>query len=156
MEEHLGKESGSKALVSLPKRLLVAVDGSEESLAAARYAIELTGKMNGELSVLHVILLPEYVSEDVGARLRKELGTRGEQAIMKVREAASERKVRLRGTMLTTSKSVVSTICDFAANDRAELIVVGRGGAGGVAKMMLGTVAVGVAREARCPVLLVG
>ena len=49
--------------VSLPKKMLVAVDGSEESLAAARYAIELAEKTKAELSAIHVILLPEYLSE---------------------------------------------------------------------------------------------
>ncbi len=38
------------ASVSLPKKILVPVDGSEESFAAARYAIELAEKMKAELS----------------------------------------------------------------------------------------------------------
>lgn len=142
--------------VSLPRKFLVAVDGSEESLAAARYAVELAGRMSGELSVLHVILIPEYISEDVSTRLKKDLRTKGEQAIMKVRQAANGKNIHLHEKIVTTSKSVVTTICEFATNKGIELIIVGRGGAGGVAKMMLGTVAVGVAREAKCPVLLVG
>ena len=144
------------ASISLPRKFLVAVDGSEESLAAARYAIGLAGKMNGELSVLHVILIPEYISEDVSARLKKDLRTRGEQAIMKVRQAADGKNIHLLEKILTTSKSVVTTICEYATSNDTELVIVGRSGAGGVAKMMLGAVAVGVAREARCPVLLVG
>ena len=142
--------------ISLPKGFLVAVDGSEESLVAARYAIELAVKMRGELSVLHVILIPEYISEDVSARLKKDLTSRGERAIMKVRQAANGKNIHLHEKILTTSKSVVTTICEFATSNGTELIIVGRSGAGGVAKTMLGTVAVGVAREARCPVLLVG
>lgn len=144
------------ASISLPRKFLVAVDGSEESLAAARYAVELSGRMSGELSVLHVILIPEYISEDVSARLKKDMRTKGEQAIMKVRQVANGKNIHLHEKILTTSKSVVTTICEFATSNGMELIIVGRGGAGGVAKMMLGTVAVGVAREARCPVLLVG
>jgi nucleotide-binding universal stress UspA family protein len=57
--------------------------------------------------------------------------------------------------MLTTTKSVVSTICDFAANNGVELIVMGDRGTGSVANLMLGNVATGVVREAHCPVLVV-
>jgi nucleotide-binding universal stress UspA family protein len=141
--------------VSLPKKILVGVDGSEESLAAARYAIELAGRLQAELSVLHVVMVPEYVSADVGNRLKKELVSRGESTMMRVREAAKGRDIVLREKMLTTTKSVIATFCEFASNDGSELVIMGSSGAGGVAKLMLGTVAVGVAREARCPVLLV-
>ena len=139
----------------LPKKILVGVDGSDESLAAARYAIELAGRLKAELSVLHVIMVPEYVSEEVSNRLKKELGSRGESAMMQVRQAAQGSDVILHEKILSTTKPVVATICDFASNNGSELIIMGSSGAGGVARLMLGAVAVGVAREAPCPVLLV-
>ena len=145
----------STSSASLPKKILVPVDDSEESFTAAQYAIELARKIGAELSVLHVILVPEYISEEVSTRLKNELGSRGELAVMRVRQAADGKGIVLRENLLTTTKSVVATICEFASSDRAGLIIMGRSGAGGVAKLMLGTVAMGVAREARCPVLLV-
>jgi universal stress protein family protein len=48
-----------------------------------------------------------------------------------------------------------TTICELAARSGVGLIVMGTRGAGGVANLMLGNVATGVAREARCPVLVV-
>ena len=141
--------------VSLPSKILVTVDGSEESFAAARYAIEFAGKTRAELSVLHVMLLPEYVSEEVSHRLEKELGSRGESALQRVRQAAQGKNIVLHEKMLTTRKSVITTICDFAGNTGTGLIVMGTKGAGGVANLMLGNVATGVVREARCPVLVV-
>lgn len=140
---------------TLPGKILVAVDGSEESLAAAQYAIDLAKRIEAELSVLHVILLPEYVSQDVSDRLSKDLSAKGEAAVNKVRQDAARKGIAHRERLLTTTKSVVTTICEFARDDDAGLIVMGASGAGGVAKVMLGTVAVGVARESRCPVLLV-
>jgi nucleotide-binding universal stress UspA family protein len=141
--------------VSLPKRLLVTVDGSEESFLAAQYAIKLAERMKAELSVLHVILLPEYVTEQASSRLEKELRSRGESTLTRVRQAAQGINITLYEKSLITRKSVVSSICDFASNDNADLIITGTRGASGVADMMLGSVATGVAREARCPVLLV-
>lgn len=141
--------------VSLPKKILVGVDGSEESFAAANYAIDLAARLKAELSVLQVILVPEYVSEDVSNRLKKELGSRAESSMMRVRQAAHGKNIVVHEKVLTTTKSVVSTICEYASNEGSGLIIMGSSGAGGVVKLMLGTVAVGVAREARCPVLLV-
>ena len=154
-EQLSGQDRISVAHRSLPRKILVAIDGSEESLAAAEYAIDMAGRLDAELSVLHVILIPEYVSRDVSDRLSKELVSKGEAAVIRVRQAAKEKGLHPREKLLTTTKSVVTTICEFARDDDAGLIVMGASGAGGVATVMLGTVAVGVARESRCPVLLV-
>jgi nucleotide-binding universal stress UspA family protein len=147
--------AASPGHVLLPKKILVTVDGSEESFAAALYAIEFAEKTKAELSVLHVMLLPEYLSEEVSNRLEKELGSRGESALRRVSQAARGRGIVLTDRMLTTTKSVISTICDFAASSGTGLIIIGTKGAGGVANLMLGNVATGVVREARCPVLVV-
>src|SRR5215469_1031124 len=86
-EQSLAQSHVSEDSTPLPKKILVAVDGSDESLAAARFAIELAGKFRAELSTLHVILIPEYVSEEVRNRLKQDLGSRGELALKKVRES---------------------------------------------------------------------
>ena len=141
--------------LSLPKKLLVAVDGSEGSLAAGRYAIELAIMVGAELFALHVVQIPEYVSADVRSRLEKELHSRGEAALSKVREAAGARNLTVHEKILTTTKSVVAAVCDAASKSSVELVVLGNNGAGGMAQLMLGSVAAGVVREAACPVLVV-
>jgi nucleotide-binding universal stress UspA family protein len=78
----------SSGPVYMPRKILVTVDGSEESFTAARYAIEFAEKVKAEVSVLHVMLLPEYLSEEVSHLLEKELGSRGESALKRVRQAA--------------------------------------------------------------------
>lgn len=140
---------------SIPKKLLVAVDGSEGSLAAARYAIELAMMMRAELYALHVVQIPEYVSADVKVRLEKELRSRGEVTLSKVRDLAVTRKLTTHERVITTSKSVVAAICQEAANRSIDLVVLGNNGGGGMAQLMLGSVAAGVVREASCPVLVV-
>lgn len=134
---------------------MVTVDGSEEAFAAAQYAIKLAATVKAELSVLNVILLPEYVTEQVSNRLEKELHSRGESALTRVREAAQGQDIAINLESLTTRKNIVTTICEFANSHHMQLIVTGTRGASGVANLMLGSIATGVAREARCPVLLV-
>ena len=140
---------------SLPRKILVAVDGSDGSVAAGRYAIELALMTKAELFVLNVIQIPEYVSVDVRSRLERELRSRGDVALAKVREAAGSKHIVVKENIRTTTKSVVTTICDEAAIDHAGLVVLGNNGAGGMAQLMLGSVAAGVVREAACPVLVV-
>ena len=139
----------------LARRILTAVDGSEESLRAARYAVELAKLTGASVVAVHVILLPQYVSDDVQKRLREDLTSRGESALDKARQAANEQGVSLEGKTLDTNISVVTALCDSATKEGADLIVLGTRGTGGVAKLMLGSVAGGVANNARCPVLII-
>lgn len=139
----------------LARRILTAVDGSEESLRAARYAVELAKLTGASVVAVHVILLPQYVPDDVLRRMREDLASRGELALDGARKAAKDAGVNIEAKTLDTSNSVVNTICDSASRENADLIVLGTRGTGGVAKLMLGSVAGGVANNSRCPVLIV-
>ena len=87
----------------LARRILTAVDGSEESLRAARYAVELAKLTGASVVAMHVILLPQYISDDVQKRLRADLTSRGESALDKARQAANEQGVSLEGKTLDTN-----------------------------------------------------
>jgi nucleotide-binding universal stress UspA family protein len=139
----------------LPRKIIASVDGSLESFTAARYSIELARMMNAEIVALHVVQLPEYISEDVRKRLKDELIAKGETALIPVEQAAQASGVHLSVNILSTASSVVDAICEFARTQSAGMIIMGTRGMGGVAKLMLGSVAAGVVRAAPCPVLVV-
>lgn len=139
----------------ISKTIIAAVDGSEESLTAAHYAIELAKLTGAGVVALHVILLPQYVPDDVQKRLKEELVARGQAALGDVQKAAQTAGVALQKVVIDTTTSVVNIICDYASKHEAGMIVVGTRGTGGVAKLMLGSVAAGITRSARCPVLVV-
>ena len=139
----------------MPKIIVAAVDGSEESLRAAHYAITMAKLTGAGVIALHVILLPQYIPEDVQKRLKEELTARGESAFGDVQKAADAAGVEIHRTVVDTTGSVVNAICESASKNSAGMIVVGTRGTGGVAKLMLGSVAAGVTRTASCPVLVV-
>ena len=139
----------------LPKRILTAVDGSAESLKAATYAIQLAKVSGGSVVAIHIILLPQYVPDDVLKRMKQDLESKGEIALEQARQLAVDVGVNLEGKTLETTSSVVGTICDSASRENADLIVVGTRGSGGVAKLMLGSVAGGVVKSAHCAVLVI-
>lgn len=124
-------------------------------MKAAGYAIELAKTTGGKVVALHVIQLPQYLSESVLSRLKEELTQRGQSALAGVQSSAQKSGVEVDCRVIEKTTSVVSALCDFASKDGAEMIVIGTRGTGGVAKLMLGSVAAGVTRSSTCPVLVV-
>jgi nucleotide-binding universal stress UspA family protein len=140
----------------LPKKITVAVEGSQPSLRAAEYALRLASSTGSKVTALYVILVPQYIDDITKTRLRHVLTARGDKVLAKIRKMARESKVSVATKILETDTSIVSTICAFSEQERVDLIVLGvRTDTSPVARLMLGSVATGVANNALCPVLVV-
>lgn len=141
---------------TLPRKILVAVEGSEPSTKAARYALKLAAASGAELAGICVVQLPEYIEENTRSLLRGELSGRAEKTLSEVERLASDSKVKFIAKTLETSGSIATAICVFAEREGFDLIVLGtRTSTSSLTKMMLGSVASGVASNASCPVLVV-
>jgi len=151
----------TKISASLPRKILVAVEGSEPSLRessmkAAAYALNLAGASAAELVAVCVVQIPEYIEENTRAILRSELFAKSEKTLGDVADLASAAKVNYTSKVLETSGAIATTICNFASKEGVDLIVLGtRASTSNLTKMMLGSVASGVASNADCPVLVV-
>ena len=147
--------------VSLPKKLLVAVEGSEpslkeSSLKAARYCLELATVSGASLIAICVVQIPEYIEENIRASLREELFRKSEETLKEIGGLSSKSGVRFDSRVIETTGAISTAICSFAEKERADLVVLGtRANTSSLAKMMLGSVASGVASNAHCPVLVV-
>ena len=137
-----------------PKKIIVAMDGSEPSLKAVRAGSELARLAGSQLTILHVVLLPEYISPSTLENLRTELLKKSEQILEKARAIAKEAKVECATRTVETTHSVVETIVESSDKEKGNLIVVGSRGMT-VGKLMLGSIAAGTANLAHCPVLVV-
>jgi nucleotide-binding universal stress UspA family protein len=147
------------------KRILVAVDGSENAERATKVAIELAGKFGSELIVLHVIGRPSYtyvpmfpsvtppqaVFDEYHALSKKA----AEGYVGKAVSLADGSKVKVRGDVQEGRFSVVQGITEYADNEKVDLIIVGTRGLGGFTKLVIGSVSSGVVTHAHCPVLVV-
>ncbi len=134
----------------------MAVEGSPPSLKAAEYALELASLTGSAVIALHVILLPQYIDEQTKSRLREELTARGEKVLDQTNNMPRKKEVIFTRRILETNTSIALTICDFSEREGADLIILGdRTEASPVARLMLGSVAAGVANNASCPVLVV-
>ena len=142
------------------KNILVATDFSEPSDAALNYGRALARNFGATLHVAHVVghvstlvygaeayavAMPE-LQEEVEESARKQLAT---LLIDNDPLPLPKRAVVL------TSNAPAAAIVDYAAQERIDLIVAGTQGRGGVAHLLMGSVAERIVRTAPCPVLTV-
>ena len=138
-------------------KILVAVDGSEASMDAADYAIEIGRKYDSQLIALYVILsditlfgpnLPPHIFEIIQQA----------QAFRSTKQRLSDHayddKIHMR-TEIISSTTTVGGIVNFAERENIDLIAIGTRGRSGFKKLLLGSVASGVVTYAHCPVMVV-
>lgn len=144
-------------------KILVGIDGSEASIDASRYAIDIAKKYNSQLIalfVLHVHGVRSISSTFITAptsriELFEKEKKEAQELLDKVKIEAQREDVELRTEIVEGSASVEGSIVDFAENEGASLIVVGTRGKSGFKRLLLGSVASGVITYAHCPVMVV-
>lgn len=144
-------------MISL-KTVLVATDFSEPSEVAVRYGRALADAFHASLHVLHVVpdsmalpwatMADGLAMADVQRQWEREAAERLERMV-----PADERRGRV--DLVTRAGDPVRQIIGYAAEQNADLIVLGTHGRGPVAHMLMGSVAERVVRSAPCPVLTV-
>ena len=135
------------------ERILVAVDGSDFSMAAVDQAISLGGICNSQIYLISVVdLYPEQmaVAPTLVEQMSEEVRQHLDQAKKKVDQAkiACETIVRMGGA---PHEFIVQE-----ANDKeVDLILMGTHGRTGLKRVLMGSVAQNVIANAPCPVMVV-
>jgi nucleotide-binding universal stress UspA family protein len=146
----------------LIKRILVAVDGSNPSLNASDFAIDMAKRFESELIALYVIE-PKYNELETAISPRpgrlKNVFTKamekGEQIVHNVKENAVKNHLNIQTDVINGITSVVKAIVEYSEDKEVNMIVVGSRGMTGFKKMLLGSVASGVVTYAHCPVVVI-
>lgn len=141
--------------VSLPQKIVVAVDGSDPSFKALNYAVKLAGVSRSKVVVLNVMFLPPGTSPKTIETLKKDLSAKAAEILSKARSMSMSDGLDVETKTVETNQSIVMAIVDFAGREKADLIVMGTRGTSGYGRLMLGSVAAGVVSFASCPVLAV-
>jgi len=133
-------------------RILVAVDGSTNSLAAVGWAADLAAPTGAEVVAVHVLGLLDRLGPGTEA-------VPVESHLEEIRErfenswCAPLRAVRFRTELRYGSP--VQVILDLAEETGADLIVLGSRGLGGFPELLLGSTSSQVAQHANRAVLIV-
>jgi nucleotide-binding universal stress UspA family protein len=149
-------------------KILITVDGSEESMNAADYAIAMAKKEdnNAQLIALHILfsqtgyaystnmfglVTPSSINE-----LLEDAKHEAQQWFDKIKEKMYENGyIQLRTEVVVSPTSVVGAIVDYAEHENIDLIVIGSRGRSGFKKLLLGSTTSGVLTYVTCPVLVV-
>ena len=142
-----------------PPKVLVATDLSHDAEEALRQGDEYVRALGGDLAVCHVIP-SETWSHPLFPQMNVVETSRGSISRERAVELLSEKVRTVTGRETDSYRIFVEDGAPHAAIVRvaetwgADRIVVGSVGATGLARMLLGSVALGVARHAHCPVLV--
>lgn len=145
-------------------KIMVGIDGSEDSMNAAEYAVAIAKKHDAELIAMNVLTSDVgYIYSSPGVESPpltvKEIillvEDEAKKWFDKIKEKADESGIRFRTELIVAKRSIVSTMLDYAEEQSINLIVVGTRGRSGIKKMLLGSIASGLVTYAACPVLVV-
>ena len=147
-----------------PQKILVAVDGSDSSLRAVDYAIQLAGKEDNACVILlnilgistakqvasSIIIAPTYGLKEY-ERYKREARKWLEKIGKKFEEKGIQTVIQVVGGPVPAANSILN----YAENQNVDLIVVGTRGKSGIKKLLLGSVASSVVTHAGSNVLVV-
>ena len=145
-------------------KIMVGIDGSKESVNAADYAIAIAKRHNAELIAINVLTSEiGYAYSSPGVESPPltigEIILLTEDEVKKwfndIEEKADRNDIRFRSEIIMAKRSAVSTMLDYAEEQKIDLIAVGTRGRSGIKKMLLGSFASGLVTYATCPVLVV-
>jgi len=145
-------------------KILVPIDGSENSMEAAEYAVKIAEKYGALVTAIHVVNIDQNLQllgihrlsypEPIRNKI-EELRAEVKAWFGEITKKAEMRNVRVNTEIIEDSPmSVVSTIVNYADEGKVDLIVIGTRGRSGISKMLLGSVATGVVSYAPCPVVV--
>jgi nucleotide-binding universal stress UspA family protein len=142
--------------MKVPSTILVPVDFSDSSVAALDYAVELASRLDATIHLLYVVGV-QMLGIELGTRLTTDMVdsmVEGAQKELDRLAASRASRATFAPTRLETGDPRAQ-IEQTAVHVGADLIVMGTHGRRGMRRFLLGSVAESVAREARCPVMLV-
>jgi nucleotide-binding universal stress UspA family protein len=140
------------------RKLLAAIDFSPVSAAVVEQAASLAEAFSAELTLIHVAAPdpdfvgyaagPQTVRDDRAREIRTE-----HRELRAIAEALQDRAISARALLI--QGPTVEKILAEGQRLRADVIVIGSHGHGGLYRLLLGSVSEGVVRATRCPVLVV-
>jgi nucleotide-binding universal stress UspA family protein len=157
-------------------KILIAIDGSEQSMDAVDYAIDIAQKDDTDLYALYVVSSPtlyhissEMPEDQIPEEVRKIMQNAKQQSqpwfnkisdkiassAAAVKENSKIPTIHLKAEVTISPISVVGTILEYVERKNIDLIVMGTRGRSGFKRLLLGSTASGLVTYAHCPVLIV-
>ncbi|HEV2472425.1 MAG TPA: universal stress protein [Chthonomonadales bacterium] len=141
--------------------ILLATDGSDHALEAARVSAELVRRFSSRLILLTVFDPPPdegALGADTEQTISRDAMARYADTILEAADRRTGRVLQDEGVAYESRCEMghpVEMIVSIAAREGVDLIVMGSRGLGGLESFLLGSVSDRVLHHAHCPVLIV-
>ncbi|MOA14557.1 Stress response protein NhaX [compost metagenome] len=135
-------------------RIVLAVDGSENSLRATKEAVKLVSLTPGcQIDVISVADFSKSKSEILHTQGREELELKRRQKLAPVEEILKQGNVAYKLKILHGEPG--PTIIEYANKEKVELVLIGSRGLNALQEMVLGSVSHKVVKRVHCPVMII-
>ena len=142
----------------MPPKLLCATDGSKPAQKAVAYAVDLAKRNGASLTFLNVMTVSarraartyfwdQEILDAAAVQIHKTLGG--------AMQAANAAGVSGASCVTVNGRNIAAAIAAYAKKNDIDQIIVGSRNKRGAARLLLGSVAGGVAARASCPVTIV-
>jgi nucleotide-binding universal stress UspA family protein len=137
-------------------KVLVPVDGSDNSHTALEAALLLSEKLGAEVTAIHVmedIPVLHIQSEKLLREILNAYKKESQRILSKCSEIATGKGLSINTKLLQGNAG--STILDFCEKEKYDIIVVGSRGMGRFKELVLGSVSSKVVHHSSCPVMII-
>ena len=136
------------------RHILLAADGSHNSIRAAKEAVKIA-KCSDEtlITILFVIDVEKVKKEILHAQSNESLYMERRQKLLPIEQLFEEQNVNFKVEMVHGTPGL--EIIKFANSEQVDLVVIGSRGLNGLQEMVLGSVSHKVIKRVNCPALIV-
>jgi nucleotide-binding universal stress UspA family protein len=134
-------------------KILVPVDGSENSEKGLKYACDLASKVGATITVLHIVTIP-YTGESAVFHIEP-LEDTGKMILERAKKLLKEMCADAHFVLREGSGNPGHEIIKFAEEENISLIVMSAKGHSALAHLLMGSVSDMVSKHAPCPILIV-
>ncbi|HEV2225257.1 MAG TPA: universal stress protein [Nitrososphaerales archaeon] len=140
------------------RKILLGYDGSGNSKRALARAIEMSKESNAELAIIYfvdLVAFQTFAAKHLLKELRDGMVAEAEKLVADAALTAKRGGVMDVRTLVMHNRDPADAILSTAAEEAADLIIVGRRGVKGVERFLLGSVSSRVIDHSKCDVLVV-
>lgn len=135
-------------------KILLAVDGSDHSIRAAKEAVIVAGgSAHAKITIVYVADHANAKNEVLHSGSSAELDLQRRKKLQPVEEAIATANIKHRVEILHGTPG--PTIVEYANKEKFDILIIGSRGLNSMQEMVLGSVSHKVVKRANCPVLIV-
>ncbi|GED20847.1 MULTISPECIES: universal stress protein [Bacillales] len=136
------------------KRLLLAVDGSENSLRATDEAVKIASLISDcRIEIIYVVDYSKSKNEILHSQGKEELEYTRRKILSPIEEKVKSKNIEYKLEILHGYPG--PTIIEYANKEKVDMVVIGSRGLNSLQEMVLGSVSHKVMKRVNCPALIV-